>query len=279
VERIPDGTIEYRGCRLSYWLAGHEGPPIVFIQGVGVHGGGWDPQVAGLADRFRCLTFDNRGMGCSQPAAGEITVSSMADDARALMDHLGWETAHIVGHSLGGVIAQEVGLGTPGRVRSLSLLCTVARGADTMRLTGEAVWLGLRNTVGSRRMRRGAFLRIVMPPSRLATADHDALAAELAPLFGHDLADQPPITLRQMNALRRWDARRRLHELGSIPTLVISAEFDPIAPPARGRALAGAIPGARYVEFADSAHGVTIQRAAEVNALLAEHILAAEARG
>jgi pimeloyl-ACP methyl ester carboxylesterase len=276
MERVADDFVEYRGCRIRYRLAGRGGPPILLIQGVGVHGDGWDPQVIGLADRFRCLAFDNRGMGRSQPVGGEVSVPSMADDARALMDRAGWESAHVVGHSLGGVIAQELALSTPGRVRSLSLLCTVARGADTMRLSGPAFWLGIRGSIGSRRMRRRAFLRIVMPPSVLATADHEKLAAELAPIFGHDLAEQPPIAMKQLAALRAWDARNRLNELAAIPTLVVSAEYDPIAPPVYGRGLAAAIPGARYVEFADAAHGVTIQRANEVNRLLAEHILAAE---
>ncbi len=270
-------SVEFRGCRISYQRRG-EGPPVLMIQGVGVHGDGWLPQVEGLRRRFDCLTFDNRGMGESQPPAGEITIESMTQDALALMDRLGWESAHMLGHSMGGLIAQRLALTAPERVRSLALLCTVSRGSDATSLKGRMLWLGIGSSVGPRAMRRRVFLRIVMPPSVLADADEPALAARLAPIFGHDLADRAPVTMKQLAALRAYDSTPRLPELARFPTLVVSAEHDPIAPPARGRALAAGISGARFVEFADSAHGVTIQRADEVNALLTEHFLEAERR-
>src|SRR4051794_31384796 len=120
-------TLDYRGCRLSYAVRGN-GPPVLFIQGTGTHGDGWRPQVDELSTRFRCLTFDNRGMANSQPHAGPLTVEQMAEDARALLDTQGWASAHVVGHSLGGLIALQLALDAPRRVRSLALLCTFARG-------------------------------------------------------------------------------------------------------------------------------------------------------
>ncbi len=271
-------SVEYGGCRLSYRLSG-SGPPVLLVQGVGVHGDGWAPQTAALSAAYRCLSFDNRGMGRSQPVGGVVTVERMAADALAIMDRVGWESAHVVGHSLGGVIAQHLGLSVPDRIRSLSLLCTVARGSDATKLSGRMLWLGIRSSVGTRRMRRRAFLQIVMPPGAFRDRDPDETANTLAPIFGHDIADRPPIAMKQLGALRAYDATPRLADLGRFPTLVVSAEYDPIAPPRYGRALAAAIPGARYVEFPGSSHGVTIQRAAEINSLLAEHLASAEARG
>lgn len=268
-------TLEHRGCRLAYEVRG-DGPPVLLIQGVGVAGSGWKPQVDALSARFRCLSFDNRGMGMSQPISERLTVERMADDARALMDAEGWESAHVVGHSLGGPVALALALADPARVRSLSLLCTFARGRDATRLTAFMLWVGMRTRIGTRRMRRHAFLQLVMPPSALAAEDRDALAAKLAPLFGHDLADQPPVAMKQLAALRAYDATPRLSELAGIPTLVVSAEHDPIAPPASGRALAAGISGARFVQFAGASHGLPIHRAAEVNALLLDHLAAAE---
>jgi len=84
--------------------------------------------------------------------------------------------------------------------------------------------------------------------------------------------------MRQFRAMRCGDATPFLRQLGGIPTLVVSASEDRIAPPYGGRALAEGIPGARYVEFPDAAHGVPIQQAERVNALLLEHLTAAEAR-
>ena len=138
---------EHRGCRLAFTVEG-SGPPVVLIQGVGVAGSGWTPQVQGLRSRFRCLTFDNRGMGASQPAGAAITVQQMAEDALWLMTQLGWDSAHLVGHSLGGPVALEMALARPERVRSLSLLCTLARGRDATRLTWRMLRLGVRSRIG-----------------------------------------------------------------------------------------------------------------------------------
>jgi pimeloyl-ACP methyl ester carboxylesterase len=115
-----------------------------------------------------------------------------------------------------------------------------------------------------------------MPPAALRQVDRDALAAELEPLFGHALADQPPVAMKQLAALRGYDATERLGKLSGIPTLVMSAAHDPIAPPRFGRALADGIPGARYVEFDDASHGLPIQHAERVNELLSRHLADAE---
>lgn len=267
--------LEHRGCRLAWEVRG-DGPPVLLIQGVGVHGDGWLPQVEGLADRYRCLWFDNRGMGRSQPLGAPLSVEQMAEDARGLMDAQGWDSAHVVGHSLGGLVAQHLALTTRQRVRSLSLLCTFPRGRDATRLSAWMLWVGLRSRIGTRRARRNAFLQLVMPPAALASADRGALAERLAPLFGHDLADSPPIIMKQMNAMRAYDATPRLGELAGLPTLVVNAGHDPIARPESGRALAAGIPGARYIEIQDASHGVTIQDADRINSLLLEHLDKAE---
>jgi pimeloyl-ACP methyl ester carboxylesterase len=136
-------VLEHDGCRLAFRVEG-SGPPLVLIQGVGVQGAAWAPQVDALAPHFTCLTFDNRGMGASQPQAGALSVERMAADTAWLLEHLGWPSAHVAGHSLGGVIALQLALSQPGRVRSLALLCTVARGAEATALSRRMLWLGLR---------------------------------------------------------------------------------------------------------------------------------------
>lgn len=269
-------SLEHRGCRLSYEVRG-DGPPVLFIQGVGVHGGGWKPQVDTLSDRYRCLTFDNRGMAASQPLGAPLSVEQMADDALALMDAQGWRSAHLVGHSMGGPIALQIALAFRDRVRSLALLCTFARGTDATKLSLWMLWVGLRTRIGPRRLRRRAFLQIIMPPGEPPAVERDALAERLAPLFGHDLADQPPVAMKQLAALRRYDATARLAELTGLPTLVVSAAHDRIAPPRCGRDLAASIPGATYVEIPDAAHGVPLHKADRINVLLSEHLAKAEA--
>lgn len=263
--------VEHHGCSLSYSLSG-KGPPVLLIQGVGVHGAGWLPQVDALAPSYECLCFDNRGIGESQPVGAPVSVEQLAGDALALLDAVEWSTAHVVGHSLGGLVALHLGLSAPERVRSLSVLCSFARGRDAAPLSPRMLWLGLRTRVGTRRMRRRGFLRLVLPRGALAGTDQDAVADRLAELFGHDLGDQPPTSAAQLRALRAYDVTPRLGELGAIPTLVVSAERDPIAPPRLGRALAAGIPGAKYREIPGASHGAPIQRAVLLNYLLREHI-------
>jgi pimeloyl-ACP methyl ester carboxylesterase len=249
---------------LGYQIAG-SGVPVLFIQGVGVAGEGWRLQVEGLGPGFETLTFDNRGLGSSISCHGPITIEAMAEDARHLMDSAGWESAHVVGHSMGGVIAQQLALDAPRRIRSLSLLCTFPRGKDAARVTPWVIWMSLRTRIGSRPMRRRAFLQMLFTRDYLRTTDADALAARVGALIGRDLADSPPILLKQIRALARHDVSRRLGSLTSIPTLVVSAEHDPIAPLIYGRRLSQLIPGATFEELPGAAHGVIIDQAEAVN--------------
>lgn len=263
--------VPHLGCPLHYSVRG-SGPAVLFIQGVATHGDGWRPQTETLSDRFTCLSFDNRGMGRSTPVGtGAITVEQMADDARAIADHAKCEAMHVVGHSLGGLVALQFALAHRARVRSLTLMCTFGRGRDAAPLTPGMIWFGMRSRFGTRSMRRRGFLNLVMPRSVLATADREKLAADLAPLFGHDLGDLPPVADAQLAAMRAFDALPRMSELAGVPTLVLSASEDRIAPPAAGRKLAAAIRGARFVEVPDAAHGLPLHAADLVNDHLRSH--------
>lgn len=254
---------------LHYDIEG-DGPPVLLIQGIGVVGECWRPQVEAFGRSYQTLRFDNRGIGRSYACRGPISIEAMADDARALMDAVGWESAHVVGHSMGGVIAQQLALDCPERVRSLTLLCTFARGKDAARLTPWVVWMTARTRLGTKRMRRRAFLEMLWPPDELKRADKDALAERLAGLIGRDLAQQPPILMKQLMAMGRHDVSDQLGDLWKIPTFVISAEHDPIALPRYGKMLAERIPGARFELMRSASHGMTIQRAEEVNSRLLE---------
>lgn len=265
-------VIDHKGCPIHCSAVG-SGRAVLFIQGVGVHGSGWRPQVEALSPQFTCITFDNRGVGRSRPSGAPVSVAQMADDARAVLDALTIESADVVGHSLGGLVALQLALSHRDRVRSLSLLCTFASGREAAPLTPRMLWLGVRARVGTRRMRRHGFLGIVMPPDSVAPPE--ATAAELAELFGHDLGDQEPATNTQLAAMRASDLRSRLSELDGLSTLVVSAVHDPIAPPPVGRRIADGIRGATFVEADGASHGLPITHADWVNGLLREHLEAA----
>lgn len=260
---------------IAYELSG-SGTPVLLIHGVGVAGCGWQPQVDGLSADHALLSFDNRGLGRSQPCRGPITIEAMAGDAIALLDAAGWDSAHIVGHSMGGLIAQQLAVQAPARVRSLSLLCTFFRGAEAARITPWVLWMTLRTRIGSRPARRRAFLEMLYPKAFLRTANLDELAASTGAILGRDLAEQPSVLMKQVRAMAAHDLVHELHELAPIPTLVVSARHDPIAKPVFGRRLAHRIPGAVYEEIADASHGWPLQAPAQTNTRLRAFFYAAE---
>ena len=263
------------GAELSFAIAG-SGTAVLAIQGAGHIGRGWKPQVDGLSHQFRFVTFDNRGIGGSARGEEELTIARMAADALAVADAAGLDRFHVLGHSMGGLIALHLALTNPERVKSLALLCTFADGRGATRLSGRMLMLALRSRIGTRAMRRMGMIRMIMPDAYVRQNDAATLARTLGDLFGRDLADQPSIIPQQLRAMSRYSALSRLHELSGMPTLVASAGQDPIAPPPLSKDIASRIDGVRYVEFPDASHALPIQLAHEVNALLSEHLVWAE---
>ena len=116
------------------WDSQGDGPALLLIQGLGYGRWGWDPVAPGLAERHRVLSFDNRGIGESEKPEGPYTARMMADDALQVLDEAGVERAHVVGASLGGMIAQELAVLAPERVDRLVLCCTTPGGPDAFPL-------------------------------------------------------------------------------------------------------------------------------------------------
>jgi 3-oxoadipate enol-lactonase len=130
------------------WEEHGRGMPLLLVQGLGYARWSWEPMLAGLAERYRVLSFDNRGIGESDKPAGPYTAREMACDAVQVLDEAGVERAHVLGASLGGMIAQELAVAEPDRVDKLVLCCTTPGGAAsvpmpdvTVRLFAEAATL------------------------------------------------------------------------------------------------------------------------------------------
>lgn len=263
-------SLDTKDAHLCYDDTGR-GPVVLFLQGVGIERRAWSPQTGALESDYRCIASDHRGIGGSEGDLDKLSVDQMARDALALLDGLDIENAHVVGHSLGGVVAQRLALLAPERVQSLALLCTFSGGRDLARPSMRLVWLGALSRIGTRAMRRKAFARLVTPDAAIARRGLDVVATELEEVFGRPLAAPPAIGDRQLSALRTHDERARLGELAKIRTFVASGAHDPIATPASGRALAAAIPGATYRQWDDASHALPIQHAAEVNEALRAH--------
>ena len=239
--------------------------------GLGMRGSVWRPQLDDLARDHRLVYFDNRGIGQSAPMAGHPTVRDFADDALRVADAVGWPRMHVVGVSLGGMIAQELTLGHPERVVSLTLIATHAGGplGIVPRLRGL---LGFaRIQLGPKAQRVRLLQELLYTRDFLAVVDKDRLDERMQAQVGQRA--HPRTIVAQVGAVLRHDTRTRLRTIAA-PTLVVRPGADILVRPLHSDRLAKYIPGARMLSIPDAGHGVTFQSAREVSAAIREHVAA-----
>jgi pimeloyl-ACP methyl ester carboxylesterase len=265
-------TIRLSDAEIAYSSHGRGDVPVVFLQGVGLAGAAWTPQLEAISQHHRCIAIDNRGIGESRGDTAQLSVDVMARDAWAVLDALGVEKAHLVGHSLGGVIIQRMSLMALARVKSLCFMCSFAGGADLKRPNARLVWYGARSRLGTTSMRKRAFARLILPDAYIRQLGIDACIAQLEHAFGRSLAELPPIADAQLHALRTHDQRNQLARLAHLPCLVLSGKQDPIATHAANVGLARAIGTARHDVWTNASHALPIQLAQQVNQLLRAHL-------
>ena len=248
------------GTRIFYDTFGkRDGEPLILIMGLAVDRWGWTRQRSTLAGRFRCISIDNRGAGLSDKPTGPYNVFTMASDVIAVMDAEGIESAHIMGYSLGGVLAQVLGVRHPERVRSLVLASTACRVKDWRREV-MADWRQLIEVSGVRAFAQEN-LRWV------AAARHLRWVTPLAPAFAPLLVRAPSHgVIGQIHALA--DITEQVHEeLSDIgaPTLVLVGSQDILTPVADSEEIAHRITGSRLQVITGAAHGAVVTDAAVFN--------------
>lgn len=246
------------------------GPPLLFISGTSFDRNAWGGQVAHFMGRYRCVTFDNRDVGESALASGAYTPRDMAADTLAVMDALGLEDAHVVGHSLGGAVAQELALAVPARVRSLVLVDTWARNDDYTRGLFRT-WQRLRTRCDSREFLESAVL-FAVGHTFLVTVGLETLVGMFAAVPHPQNA---PAFVRQVDADLAHDTADRLGRVAS-PTLVVAGEEDTIFFREHHDMLARGIAGARLVVLPKAGHMPQVERSDAFNREL-ERFLAAPA--
>jgi pimeloyl-ACP methyl ester carboxylesterase len=240
------------GVRISYDVWGRrDGDPVLLIQGLGTDSRGWALQRMALGRRYRCFAPDNRGTGLSDKPPGPYSLDQMARDALAVLDAEGVDRAHVVGASMGGVIAQIIGVLHPERTRSLVLACTACHHhpwrvellnewADSVRSHGAMTNDALRWLVGPRLHKRfGMWLNVLA--RILLQVDPDGFAAQVEAIVS------APDELRFELAKVR------------VPTLVITGSQDALTPIGDAEELAESIPGAQLVELRGAAHGLMVE--------------------
>jgi pimeloyl-ACP methyl ester carboxylesterase len=241
------------------------GDDVLFISGLADEGACWVDQVAGLNDRYRVTTFDNRGVGRSATPDGEFAIAAFSADTAALMDALEIERAHVVGSSMGGAIAQELALAHPERVRSLVLNGTWCRG-DRFLHEVFRNWMWSAEKADSIR----DFLVTVnlwcFSPRiwNEGVMDEWVAAAEASPY-----AQSVDAFSRSTLALIAHDTADRVAGI-SAPTLITVGDLDLVLPPRFSQELAERIPNARLVVIPDVGHQPFQEVPADYNVLLAD---------
>jgi pimeloyl-ACP methyl ester carboxylesterase len=264
---MPKVTVN--GIELHYVESGR-GDPLLLIMGFGGDHLAWTLQLPAFAERHRVIAFDNRGAGQSSAPDEPYSTRLMAEDAVGLLDALGVERAHVLGVSMGGMIAQEVALNHPHRVRSLQLHCTYAR-PDGYMLALMDAWRRLRVKATLEEWLRTIALWLFAPVTFSERPEFVEGVVQMG------LANPHPFSLtgflRQGDAVRGHDALARLAQL-TCPTLVSVAEDDILVPPRFARQLAAAIPGATLKVVERAAHGYFWERPDVFNRMCLEFLQA-----
>jgi pimeloyl-ACP methyl ester carboxylesterase len=232
------------GISISYQVEG-EGEPLVMIMGFTGGRSGWMPQIRFFKKYYRVVTFDNRGVGKSDKPPGPYSTRMMADDTVKVMDVLGIDRAHIMGISMGGMIAQELAINYPQRVMKLVLASTYARQDETSGDTAEqAKFLQL-----SAEKKVGAMVSLAFnrPFYRFTFG---LLGRVQTKFMG---ASARVGIVGQSEACLRHDTLERLSSI-TAPTLVIVGTGDRIIKPVSSEVIAGKIPNAKLVEVEGGSH-------------------------
>lgn len=263
--------VEVAGREFHYERGG-SGEPLLLVQGMSGTHVSWGETFRGaLEESFDVVAFDNRGIGLSAPVDGPFTIVEMAADTVGLLEALGIESAHVVGISMGGMIAQELALAEPGRLRSLTLGCTYCGGPGSQLMPEENARKLMEGMAsGDREKAIRASYEVNLSPA--FRADEGAYAAF------HEMASRVPAARRtielQVQAIFGHDTSGRLGEIAA-PTLILHGTDDGVLPFANGELIASLMPGARFEPLEDVGHMFWWEQPHRSAELIREHALAA----
>ena len=258
-----------RGLEMFYDLQG-DGPPVVLIAGLSQDHLGWAFQVPALtAAGYRSLAFDSRDAGQTAQSTSPYDIRQMAEDTIGLMDAVGLPSAHIVGLSMGGMIAQEMAINHPSRVSSLTLVCTFA--------AGDPQAMGMLRAWRASRPHCDDVDFVLMLSPWLFTyrffQQPEAVKGFLELVAGNPFPQSAAGFQRQCDAVMKHDTRDRLGRIEA-PTHVIVGSEDVLTPARHSRWLAERIGGGKLTEVPNAAHVLTIENADAFNRVLIEFLQA-----
>ena len=266
MELAQSGTVQANGQELYYELHG-QGPPLVLVMGIGYDSSLWTvAQVPVLSTQFQVILVDNRDAGRSSKSRHPYKIADMADDLAGLLDALGIQRSHLLGLSMGGMIAQEFALRHGDRLDRLVLAGTGAAPARSA-VDPIQIWSWVKANDATGELFGGQ--QFVSLFSTAFLRNHDAVRDTAELLASNPYPMSPDAYGRQADAYRQFDALDRLAAI-TAPTLVVVGEQDLLTPPWIAREVAEAIPGARFevIRGDGSSHVVPIECPDEFNRLV-----------
>jgi 3-oxoadipate enol-lactonase len=260
-------TANVNGIDLYYEQHG-DGPDLVLIMGLGAHLGAWALNALAFRKHFRVTVFDNRGSGRSSAPDEPYSLAGMASDTAALMRELGVARAHVLGASMGGMIAQELAIAFPEMIDRLVIACSRMRTSELRRIVSIA-----QRALWEAGVPREAVSAIQQPWGRTTAALQDE-GKSLA-LIELGKADPYPIAkhayLRQLDATMAHDTTDRLPGIRAQTLVLVGAE-DILTPPAESIEIARLIPGAELRILPRGGHGFSGEYPREFNAAVLEFL-------
>lgn len=257
--------------RLYYEIHG-EGEPLALVMGLGGNVQAWGMQIPRLSQGYRVIALDNRGAGRSDKPDEPYSIGQMAEDLACVLDAAGEESAHVMGASMGGFIAQAFYHAHPERTRSLILACTGASLHDPEGEPADAEVLdviGRDRHQGSVRENMAAVAEVFYHPDfrRRIPGLVDRLAR-----LEENLPQPPHAYHRQLDAVRAFNPAPDFQRGIRVPTLVLHGADDRAWPPGNARLLAERIPGAELVILDHAAHMLMVERPQAFNAAVMDFL-------
>ena len=243
--RTPMSFVENQGAKI-YWDEKGQGAPVLLIMGLGYPSCMWQRTRPALAQRYRTVAFDNRGVGLSDVPPGPYSIATMALDAAAVLDAAGVSRAHIFGISMGGMIAQEFALQYPARTRSLILGCTSPGGPSSVRAESNVTDVLLVRGMTLEQAREA-----ILPYMYDAATPRERIEEDVR--LRQPWLPSPEGYMAQLQAILAWEGYSRIAQI-TAPTLVIHGKSDALVPPGNGELIAGRIPGAKLVQLEHASH-------------------------
>lgn len=242
-----------------WWQSEGDGPPVLLIMGLGYPCDMWYRLLPALRTRYRTIRFDNRGVGRTGVLPGPYSIEQMSDDAGYVLEAAGVSSAHVVGISMGGIIAQELALRSPRLPSSLVLISTHPGGPEAITLDPAAAkMLTARTAMSPRQAAEAAIPFVYAAETPRPRIDEDIETRMRRPT-------DPAGYAKQLQAV--LDYRGAYQGLASIkvPTLVVHGTEDGLVPPGNAALIAGAIPGAQLVMLQGASHIVLTDATEELN--------------